>query len=539
MLIADEILDGYRLVRLIGAGGFGEVWLCQMQATGEWKALKFLPVSASRHLEQELEALIRYRSVMSKLQCAHLLPIEHVNRDEHRGLFYTMPLADGLRNGDPCDPAWQPKSLAALIADRRSAPAWFSAEEVLQIMLPVLAAAQRLSDAGVVHRDIKPENLLFVGGQWVLGDISLLGADGSTLSGRGTPGYAPPSWYLESQGNPDMWGVATTFYSLLSGNAPDKVGRGAFLWPPQGEEAVDGALWRQWHQVVWRATQENPAERFLRFDAMAVALRKGSGFDFKESPPLKQNGRRNAALLMLVLLIGATGWEVFRFWNPKKPMQEPARPIATPAVLSSHATPPSLPRSTSPFDRKYAEAEAKIAAARDAFVAREQKRVVDHYLNAHSQEMLELLRQLQKQCDDYFAKRQHGENPAGDEIKKTCEAIKTILPDFTDAHTHYVRAKWFEVDVGGIVDTRNLLQELRDSVENERDSRRFDALAMGHDLRVVWPAGLNSTVENRDAEIEQILGKLRRLQRELGASKEDLCVTLQIVTGEKMEPAKK
>lgn len=316
MLFPDNILDGYRLIRPIGIGGFGEVWLCRAEATGEWRALKFVPALASRHLVRELEALISYRAVAVKLQCPSLLPIEHINRNEH-GLYYVMPLADGLHGDDPCAGSWQPKTLAALIEDRRSAPVWFSAQEVLEMIVPLLHAVQRLSDAGIVHRDIKPENILVVGGQPALADISLLGNDARTLTQRGTPGYAPASWYLETGGNPDLWGMACTLYTLLSGNAPDKIGRAVFLWPPQGEASVDKAVWYPWHQVVLRAIADKPAERFLRFEDMAAAIATGDARDF---PKTKAPARSKIWFVSCVLaFLVAGGWGGWHFWKAKHP----------------------------------------------------------------------------------------------------------------------------------------------------------------------------------------------------------------------------
>ena len=70
-----------------------------------------------------------------------------------------MPLADGATIADVNDSAWQPKTLAALISERRTAPAWFSASEIREMMIPLVNAVKLLSTAGVVHRDIKPENI--------------------------------------------------------------------------------------------------------------------------------------------------------------------------------------------------------------------------------------------------------------------------------------------------------------------------------------------------------------------------------------------
>ena len=275
MLTPDLVLDGYRLIREIGRGGFGEVWLCRLEATGEYKALKFLSATNADYLERELAALIRYRSVATQIQCPHLISIEHVNRTQ-AGLFYVMPLADDQRDRQPEDPDWKAKTLDSITQDRRTASTWFSAEEIRSIILPPLDAAQRLSDAGIGHRDIKPENILLVGGGPCLGDISLVTDDASSLTRRGTPGYVAPSWYLESGGNPDMWGMATTLYTLVTGNPPDKLGRGAFLWPPQGKRSIEKKNWMEFHRMILRATQDRGSKRYGKIRDLTDELQETS-----------------------------------------------------------------------------------------------------------------------------------------------------------------------------------------------------------------------------------------------------------------------
>ena len=279
-----DVLDGYRLVRFLGRGGFGEVWLCRSESMGDYRAIKFIPTTHPDRFEKEYQALLHYRKSAGLLRSPHLVPIEHVNRNE-AGLYYVMPLADGNGAADPADPAWQPASLATLIHDRANASAWFSSREITALLLPVLEALQTLSDAGLVHRDVKPENILLFHGQPCLGDISLLGVDAAVITRRGTPGYATPSWYVG--GHPDMYGVAATLFTLLTGNLPDRMGRAAFLWPPQGESSLstnEQAEWKRLHAVIRRATEDHVAERFVDFRSMARAITTSSADTLLEAP---------------------------------------------------------------------------------------------------------------------------------------------------------------------------------------------------------------------------------------------------------------
>lgn len=268
------ILDGYRLVRFLGKGGFGEVWLCRSDSMGDYRALKFISTNHADRLEKEYEALLHYRKAAGLLRSQHLVPIEHANRNDS-GFYYVMPLADGGPVNDPADASWIPLSLASKIHERAGMATWFSSREIIALIEPVIEALQSLSDVGLVHRDVKPENILFLNGQPCLGDISLLGADAAAITRRGTPGYATPSWYLG--GHPDMYGVAATLYTLLTGNPPDKLGRAAFLWPPRGEASLseaERAEWKRLHTIIRRACDEKVSERFADFRILAATLRK-------------------------------------------------------------------------------------------------------------------------------------------------------------------------------------------------------------------------------------------------------------------------
>jgi serine/threonine protein kinase len=121
----DQTLDGYRPIRFLGRGGFGEVWLCRSKAMGGYHAMKFIAGSNPELLEKEFHALALYRNAAAKLRSPHLVPIEHINRSGTK-LYYVMPLADGFSDADPSDPSWQPLSLSSLIQSRGSSPLWFS-----------------------------------------------------------------------------------------------------------------------------------------------------------------------------------------------------------------------------------------------------------------------------------------------------------------------------------------------------------------------------------------------------------------------------
>ena len=369
-LRTGTVLDGYRLFHPIGRGGFGEVWLCRLEATEEFKALKFIPSLDPEKLERELEAVKRYRLLASNLHSPHLLFIEHVNRTQD-GLFYTMPLADGMESGEPLDAQWKPKTLAALIFQQRNAPVWFSAKEICEVMQPLIQVVGQLNDAGVVHRDIKPENILFINGSPCLGDVGLLTNDSATLSRRGTPGYSAPSWYIETGGKPDMWGLATTLYTLLTGNVPDKIGRAIYLYPPQGKESVGEATWDRFHHIILRAMKGEANERFLQFSDFEKAFVDPQSASAPTSTKAKNKPVIVGILTLLVLTVLAggclLGWRLYVAQSSTS-KGEPVAPIAstTPIIPTGLVVPKELSRKAAKESQKNTEA----IAANDAKLSR-------------------------------------------------------------------------------------------------------------------------------------------------------------------------
>lgn len=286
-LQAGSVVDQYRLIRPIGEGGFGTVWLAHSAILGAHVAVKVLNPAKPEAVAVELAAVRTYKAMAVSGAPVGLMPIEHVGVIDNQ-VFYVLPLADGLDDVQPDDPVWRPRTLAACIERQRNAPAWFSPAEIAVWLTPICSAAQILADAGLVHRDIKPDNIIFLHGLPVLSDISLLRTDSLTATCIGTPGYYAPSWYAGTGGKLDMFSIAATLFTLLTGHSPDNLGRAAFRWPPQGEASLTPAVREAWlhlHRVVLRATHDEPAERYLTFAAFGKDLRPSTDSEPKPSGP--------------------------------------------------------------------------------------------------------------------------------------------------------------------------------------------------------------------------------------------------------------
>jgi serine/threonine-protein kinase len=320
MLKRGDTHDGYEMIRSIGRGGFGEVWLCRQQMTGSYQALKFIPFHASQRLLKEHQALLQYKEASQKINSPHIVRIEHISKTQD-GLFYIMPLAGGIgaKQVPPEHPDWKPHTLSAHIQARKNEPTWFSPKEIVALFSPILKALQVLSESGIAHRDIKPDNILFFKKNIALGDISLLGKNTATLTKIGTPGYSPPSWFA---GHPDMYGAAATLYVLLTGNQPDKMGREAFKWPPQGLSKNERKHWEYWHTLIERAISDASSEYFPDFVQFRNAFEK----HFNSSPETNPDeidlpsAAVGAVGALGIVALGALAVQAFK----RKPQQQAA-----------------------------------------------------------------------------------------------------------------------------------------------------------------------------------------------------------------------
>lgn len=332
----NSVVQGYRLIRPIGSGGFGEVWLASAEATGAWKAIKWIEARASRHLDQELGALRRYSQEIGGARSNHLVPVEHVSVIDGN-LMLVMPLADGSTE-DPNDTTWEPVTLRTFLERHVANGSWFTLEEIRRVVGGVLSGAVVLAQKGLQHRDIKPENVLFLAGVPALADFGLVTEDMTMVSMRGTPHHAAPSWYLESGGNADQWGVAILLYQLLTGNAPDKMGKPRYFRPAPGMGELAGEQlkeWRRLHHLALRATSEEPKERFQSLESFKATVEISSEI----RTPKSRVGMTVAAVSVALLVLVVIGGFLIVGNQPSRPVEKSttARSSSTPAPSDSSA----------------------------------------------------------------------------------------------------------------------------------------------------------------------------------------------------------
>lgn len=265
------VFAGYTIVRRLGAGGMGEVYLAQHPRLPRRDALKILPRELTDNLEFR-QRFNREADLAANLYNEHIVGIH--DRGEYQGqLWISMDYVEGT-------------DAAQLL---RRYPSGMPKADVVEIVAAVADALDYAHARGLLHRDVKPANILLgdatprrrilladFGIARELGEISGLTATNMMM---GTTAYCAPEQLqgLQLDGRADQYALGCTAFNLLTGSAPFHGSNPAVVItqhltappPPISERrpelaALDGAL--------AKALAKNPADRYATCADFAAAL---------------------------------------------------------------------------------------------------------------------------------------------------------------------------------------------------------------------------------------------------------------------------
>lgn len=211
----------YRIVRKLGQGGMGVVYLAEHQMLGGQVALKFLAVELSRN-PQFVKRFRNEARAAYQLRHPNIVEVADLDQDENGVLFIAMEFVDG-------------PSLRLLM---REAKAPLPADRALGIARGVASGLAAAHARGAVHRDIKPENILLsldakrrieakvldFGIATMTDNITELSRTHGLLL---TPEYASPEQWRgtpanELDGRTDLYALGGCLYEMLAGKTPYK-----------------------------------------------------------------------------------------------------------------------------------------------------------------------------------------------------------------------------------------------------------------------------------------------------------------------------
>ncbi|MEV6562039.1 protein kinase [Nocardia sp. NPDC051756] len=261
---------GYRLERLLGRGGMGQVWLAYDDAGTRWVALKLLPseLAADAGYRKRFE---REAEVVAKLRDPHIPRIHRFGEIDGR-LFIDMEFVEG-------------HDLASTVAAGKLAPA--AAVGIVGQVAVALDVAHR---AGLVHRDVKPSNIVVhSSGFAYLIDFGIahgIGQTAVTTTGLaiGTLAYMAPERFTgKADARADVYSLGCVLYECLTAARPygdtdpaQQMHAHLMTDPPRAASrnaAVPAAL----DAVIARAMAKQPGDRYSTAGDFAAAAHAAIG----------------------------------------------------------------------------------------------------------------------------------------------------------------------------------------------------------------------------------------------------------------------
>lgn len=203
------IANRYRMVREIGHGGMGIVWLCRDETLGRQVAVKQMG-TLSGGLADETTRAMREARLAAGLTHPNAVAVHDVVVHESRP-YIVMEFVDGRT-----------------LADEIPHNGRLSPERVADIGVQVASALAQAHERRIVHRDIKPANVLIdKAGRAKIGDFGIARGHGDPRLTRtglitGTVAFLSPELAGGGDADPasDVWALGATLYAAVEGRMP-------------------------------------------------------------------------------------------------------------------------------------------------------------------------------------------------------------------------------------------------------------------------------------------------------------------------------
>lgn len=273
-LVIGTLVEGrYRVERMLGRGGMGEVWLARDAELAMPVALKLMAHNLLNS-DSARERFLREARVCLNLNHPGIVRLYHLGKWD--GQYYlAMEYLEG-------------QTLAEWMAGQRQLLAGSVWLTIVELLIQIVAAIAHAHENGVIHRDLKPGNIILARRRDktlpVVMDFGLAKSadqEGGTRTGLalGTPYYMSPEQMdgrKDVDARTDIYSLGAIIYELLTGKPP--VGR---LVAPS--KVVPG-LTADVDELVFKCLEHDPSDRYQTAEELAQALRAAGQVPAKPAP---------------------------------------------------------------------------------------------------------------------------------------------------------------------------------------------------------------------------------------------------------------
>jgi serine/threonine protein kinase len=297
---AGDVIDGrYEVVRLLGQGGLGVVYLATQRSTEQPVAIKLIQPGISshnNHLSLLRDRFIRETRLVGKLRHPHIVRLIDAGTLPDDQLFTVFEYIQG-------------QELAAIISDEGA----LAPKEAVRLLVQTLEALSAAHDQGVVHRDFKPQNIMVTSAgtrrSAVVLDFGIAGVveeargnDYKTLTNSGhvpgTPWYMAPEQFdgnVTPQTDIYAWGLVAleclTGAQVIQASTPFQ----AMIWQAS-REAVELPDWlraQRLGDIIARAVAKPLDKRYLTAAQLLRDLEECPLDDLARAPHLSSDAALN------------------------------------------------------------------------------------------------------------------------------------------------------------------------------------------------------------------------------------------------------
>ena len=262
-------IDRYRIERLLGQGGFGQVYLAFDEQLNRRVAIK-LPHRQLVARDDAAEAYLTEARAVAGLNHPHIVPVYDVGSTDEFPCYIVSKYIDGI-------------DLATRLKQSR-----LSILESVEFVATVAEALHHAHQQGLVHRDIKPGNLLLDhDGIPFLADFGVALREENVGTGpryAGTPTYMSPEQARGEghrvDGRSDLFSLGVVFYELLVGKRPFS-GKSTYelmehitSFEPRPPRQSDDRIPKELDRICLKALSKRASERYSTAKDMADELRQ-------------------------------------------------------------------------------------------------------------------------------------------------------------------------------------------------------------------------------------------------------------------------